>query len=84
MVAELDPSKPEQLGEFLHREWKEAVRAHHRERPNISAAEADRAKRPWSDLRPAERAVWQDVARATFRRFAAHTADVPGSVNEAG
>lgn len=74
-MAELDPSNPEQLGEFLHHEHMVA---------RLSRGLTGGTE--WTTLGRQERATWVDLASAVWRRFAVNpNADrLVGSINEEG
>ena len=67
-TPEVDPSNPEQLGEFLfiaHREEAIVHLVEHYEAAGI----AIHGRLEWQDLPEHFRIVWRGVARAMFERF---------------
>lgn len=75
-VSDFNPTNPQQLGEFLHREFWEAAQARRLE--DYGALRPTLLNPLWGGLTATERACWTDTARALLERLSL-LAPGPGS-----
>lgn len=75
-MPDFNPTNPEQLGEFLQREFCEATKVRDVGPPVAVFAVS------WKALSASERACWTDTARALIQRFDGAEAAFLGSLNE--